>query len=299
MALATGAFAPALRAAIDGSGLTLDRIQHRLTQRGVKVSVATLSYWQSGRRRPDRPESLDVLHELECVLGVPPGSLSSQLGPPRPRRRKPRTTPLSIGALFSQERLGAMLAAVDTSSDDRLGWISTHDHCDIGPDRAVLSLHTHQVLCAEQDGPDRRVLVLDWEVPSAEAPTIDHLRNCELGRVVVDRKASLLVAELMFDRTLRRGETVVIEYRINQRRPHRPAKDDNCRRVFRLPVRDYLLEVQFAPGQLPAQCHQVYVPLGGVPARRELSVCSAGNVHAVALGIDAGQFGIEWNWPQT
>ena len=53
--LATGPFPDALRAAIKTSRLSLDRIQHRLGLRGITISVATLSYWQSGRRRPERP----------------------------------------------------------------------------------------------------------------------------------------------------------------------------------------------------------------------------------------------------
>ena len=47
-----GRFSHALRTAIQASGLTLNRIQYRLRERGFEVSSATLSYWQSGRRCP-------------------------------------------------------------------------------------------------------------------------------------------------------------------------------------------------------------------------------------------------------
>ncbi|MFD9740308.1 hypothetical protein ACFWW9_37980, partial [Umezawaea sp. NPDC059074] len=69
--LTTGPFPEALRAAIKASRLSLDRIQHRLGLRGVTISVATLSYWQSGGRRPLRPESRVARRHQECVLGVP------------------------------------------------------------------------------------------------------------------------------------------------------------------------------------------------------------------------------------
>jgi len=81
-------FPRALRAAITASGLPLDRIRHRLELRGVSISVPTLSHWQSGRRRPERPESLRALAELEQLLSLPPLALRSLLGPPRPRGRK-------------------------------------------------------------------------------------------------------------------------------------------------------------------------------------------------------------------
>ena len=53
-----GPFHVALRAAIAARGLPLQRVQHHLTRYGVKVGVTSLSYWQQGARRPQRPESL-------------------------------------------------------------------------------------------------------------------------------------------------------------------------------------------------------------------------------------------------
>ena len=47
-----------------------------LGEHGVRVSLATLSYWQSGRSRPERRESLIALQHLEDVLRVPRGSLA-------------------------------------------------------------------------------------------------------------------------------------------------------------------------------------------------------------------------------
>lgn len=94
--LSDGPFAVALRAAIRVRGLGLDRIRYRLRGRGTTVSLATLSHWQSGRCRPERPESLEALKSLEDILNVPDGSLSKLLGPPRVRTRfHPHPPPLN------------------------------------------------------------------------------------------------------------------------------------------------------------------------------------------------------------
>ncbi|RZQ63330.1 transcriptional regulator [Amycolatopsis suaedae] len=85
--LATGPFAAALRAAIRARGLGLERIRYRLRAQGVPVSLATLSYWQSGRCQPERPGSIAALRCLEQLLEVPPGSLVRLLGPPRRAHR--------------------------------------------------------------------------------------------------------------------------------------------------------------------------------------------------------------------
>ena len=75
-------FAGALRRAIVDSGLGLERLQARLLARGVRLSTATLSYWQSGRSEPGRRSSLAALAHLEEVLKVPPGSLAAHLAKP-------------------------------------------------------------------------------------------------------------------------------------------------------------------------------------------------------------------------
>ncbi|MGH3433491.1 MAG: hypothetical protein ACRDQB_11720 [Thermocrispum sp.] len=87
------AFSQELRAAIKASGLGLDRIQARLRGRGIPVSVTALSYWQSGKRQPERARSISAVHALEVILQRPAGSLVRLLQPPRPRgqaARRPR-----------------------------------------------------------------------------------------------------------------------------------------------------------------------------------------------------------------
>ena len=77
-ALRAGPFHTALRVAIQTSGLGLDRIRHRLAMRGITVSTTSLSYWQSGRSRPERAESLAAVTALEDLLELPAGSLRTR-----------------------------------------------------------------------------------------------------------------------------------------------------------------------------------------------------------------------------
>jgi transcriptional regulator with XRE-family HTH domain len=298
--LAGGPFPDALRAAIKGSGLSLDRIQHRLQLRGVTISVATLSYWQSGRRRPERPESLDALRHLEAVLRVPPNALTALLGPPRPRgRRRHNGRLLPLDVLWGSANLGNLLARVNTSCDGILARISQHDRCEVNAQRQLHTVRVSQVLRAEQDGADRWVLVYDWEVTTKDAPQIIGLRNCRLGRIAVDHEAHILVAELLFDRPLATGETLIMEYQVvNPPSDHGNTADSYFRRL-RLPVRDYVVEIQFDPANVPLRCQQFSSPAGDVrmARRRNLTLSPTGEVHAVALGVGPGLFGIEWDWP--
>ncbi|GDY28948.1 hypothetical protein [Gandjariella thermophila] len=297
--LVTGPFPDALRAAIRASRLSLDRIQHRLALRGVTISVATLSYWQSGRRRPERPESLEALRQLEAVLALPPMALSALLGPPRPRgRRSHASRLLPIDALWSRrEHLAGLLAKVDTSSDGQLGRISQQDRCEIGPDRGQRSLRVRQVLRAEDDGPDRWILVYDSEAPGC-LPELTGLRNCRLGRTTTDDDRRILVAELLFDQPLARGDTLIMEYELVNPGPPYPRGGDVYCRKFRLPAREYVVEVRFSPEALPARCQQFSTLIGEDERsrRRNLALDASGGVHAVALGFGPGVFGIGWEW---
>ncbi|MET9105661.1 hypothetical protein ABZX29_03620, partial [Streptomyces zhihengii] len=78
--LNTGPFHQALRAALSVRGLPLQRVQHHLAHRGIKVGVTSLCYWQQGARRPRRPESLRAVRALEEVLELPAQSLIRLLG---------------------------------------------------------------------------------------------------------------------------------------------------------------------------------------------------------------------------
>jgi transcriptional regulator with XRE-family HTH domain len=268
-------FQVALRAAITASGLPLDRIRHRLKLRDISVSVPTLSNWQSGRRRPERPESLRALAELERVLDLPPTALRSLLGPPRPRGRAAQTSgPRALAAAWG-DAAGHLLSTVDTRSDENLVRLSHHDTVRVLANLVCVS--TRQVLRARQSGVDRLVVV--WDNSFAR---IIPRRHCRLGRVT--SAAGLTVAELIFDRPLVRGETAIIEYGIES-----PEAGRVLRR-FHLPTRDFVLEAVFDPAAPPVHCVRI-------DTKEPLLPSPAGSVHIVGLNI-TGDIGISWETAQ-
>jgi len=289
------AFAPALRAAIAARGLGLGRIRERLARRGITISPATLSYWQTGRSRPERPASLRALTLLEEILEVPPGSLAALLGPPRPRGRPLATVPGFAAFWPARDPVDDAVREVDTHWDDRLTRLSQHDLVTVGADgddHGERSFRSKQVLRAECDGPDRWVVVLHLDEHGHPPPVIEAVRHCRLGRVVTRPDDGLLVAELLFDRPLARGETVITEHAIVNRPPYPLAT--NYERKFRRPVREYLLEVCFATA--PARCVR-YERGDGAP-ERVVPVRPAQSVHGLAHGFGPGCYGFRWEWPE-
>ena len=295
--LHTGPFEDALRAAIQARGLGLTRIHDRLRRLGVTVSLATLSYWQSGRSRPERRESLVALAHLERVLEVPAGSLSSLLGPPRPRGRwfgKPPVNPGIADWWEDRDAVDEAVHEVDTRWDDRLTRISQHDLERVGPNREELSFVSRQVLRAEEDGADRWVVILHLDEHDRQLPLVRPRKHCRLGRVVSKPEDGLLVTELLFDRPLARGETIITEHELINRAPYPLAT--NYERKFRLPVREFVLEVCFDPSAVPVRVTQ-HSRLEGEPERtRELPIDDSSSAHSIALNFGPGCYGFRWDW---
>jgi len=285
--LREGPFDAALRAAIRARGLSLDRLREHLRTRGVSVTTATLSYWQSGRSRPERRDSVRGLRQLEAVLEVPAGSLVALLGPPRARR----STPAEIGRFWPDgPRIDAAVSDVDIRWDERLTRLSQHDVVLVGPDREELEIRSRQVLRAEADGPDRWVVILHLDEHDRPLPELRSLRGCHAGRSVLKPEDGLLVVELLFGRPLLRGETVITEHALVNRAPHPVAT--NYERKFRLPVREYVLEIRFSPEAVPAVCRRF-----AEPGENADVVPESGAVHGVALNFGPGRYGFEWDWP--
>jgi len=291
------AFASALRSAIGASGLSLDRIQARLRARGATVSVTALSYWQSGKRQPERAGSLSAVRVLEEILDVPDGALLGLLPPPRPRGASKRDRAGEEPLTFAREILQPLLDRVGApdalDQQHQLKLIGLHDRCEIAADGGQASVTSRTVFQSNADGQDRWLLVYAQGDATA-APELRPVRNCQVGRAETDDRHGLLVAELLFGRALERGETHLIEYALVNSGPPYPRCRATHYREFRRPVREYLLEVRFDPAAAPSQCWQYANDAEEPPSRRQLRLDSGGGVHAMALDFGPGIFGIGW-----
>ncbi|RLK53853.1 XRE family transcriptional regulator [Actinokineospora cianjurensis] len=289
-------FADALRAAIADSETTLERVAQQLRARGTPVSLATLSYWQTGRSRPERPRSMAALGHLEELLGLAAGALRGLLEAPRPRGRSARRAPQPLAASApwaDTTEFRRLVAELDLSHDAALTRLSAHDRVEIGADRAKRVQRTRQVLRAERDGVDRLVVTGWAERKGGQPPSLTGTRNCSLGKVNVDLRGGQVAAELLFDRPLGRRETIIVEHESHLPTPRQTAYGHQ--RVSRMPVREYLLEVRFDPRALPRYCVQ-FAEVDGREQVRALTLDSAYTAHALALDLEPGRYGIRWAW---
>ncbi|MEV4092486.1 hypothetical protein [Streptosporangium saharense] len=301
VALREGPFHVALRAAVEARGLTLDRLRHRLEERGLRVGMTSLSYWQQGLRRPERPESLRAVRALEEILILPPRSLMGLLGPPRPRGRGQGggvSAPISYATILEPSRaLSALLHDLDGAADDRRLHIGgMYETLQIGPDRSVVRRETLQVVRA-QEPTDRHIIVYRGDLGcDVERVRIRALEDCRVGRVRRDGPTALVAAELLFDRRLRVGETQVIRYELAD---PSGVETTEYERGFRFPAGQYTLRVSFAASALPVGIRRFarHDHAAEEHDHGELTLNAHHAVHLVADSLRPGLIGIRWTWP--
>ncbi|MBK1786530.1 hypothetical protein [Prauserella cavernicola] len=277
------AFSAALRGAISTSGLGLDRIQARLQEHGITVSVTALSYWQSGKRQPERLSSISAVRALEQILALPSGALLGLLPPPRPR------------GTSSRRRADDTARPLTLDADTGIALVGLHDRCEVSPGGAQSTVTAKAVFMASADGQDRWLLAYRQDGPGTQAPAVSALRNCTIGRVEVDVEAGLTLAELIFATPIDTGETYLVEYELRYAHVPGPQFRSTHFREFWHPIPEYLLEVHFGAGEPPAQCWRYSRPRDAPDAETTaIKIDDANSVHAIALDFGPGVFGIGW-----
>jgi hypothetical protein len=241
-----------------------------------------------------------VLAELVEVLGVPQKSLSALIGPPRPRGRRlaPVTDNRGLAAL-SETPLADMataLSQVDMRWDEALTRLSTHCRLELDARGRERGMYSRLLLRAEVDGPDRWICGFQRDDPGPPAKLRVEPPH-RIGKVIENPQIGLVVAEILFDRPLNRGDIIILEYTHENRMP-RPYSTI-LETALHVPVREYLMEVRFDPLLLPESCYSfrtAELDADARPQERLLKPDAIGSVLAVALSAGPCRLGIRWDW---
>jgi hypothetical protein len=286
-------FAEALDEAIALRGVTLTHLHRRLADLATPVSLATLSYWRSGRSEPERRSSIDAVHTLEEVLGVDEGSLVDRLGPPR--RSAPPQPEVSVAELSGRdEAVRTALAKLGfTAHDEELSDYAVMlilDLDDRGAARRLRSINTWR---ARHDGAQRTATVLTMDGEADPPPVFTPAGGFRVGAQVFDPDNRLHVAELLLDRPLARGELAMGEEDIDF--GGTPLADDSLSFFATRRTQQIVLWVRFDLARLPAECETVDV-IDGVEITSPLSLGGGQTLFRSARGYGPGTIGIRWSW---
>ncbi|MDQ1659623.1 MAG: hypothetical protein QOD41_4706 [Cryptosporangiaceae bacterium] len=292
------AFHIALRAAIEARGLTLERLHVRLAQRGIQVSAASLSYWQHGRTRPERPDSLRALDVLEEVLGVATGSLRSLLGPrrpPGPRSLRGTVADRPEELMGVGEPLTRLLDQLPRSRNNDLDLVSQHECVTVDAHRRIAEVSSTALAAARRDGVDRYYTVYQGD-PGCDVRRmeVEAVRDCTVGRVLRDPAAGLLVGELLLGWELARGDTHLFGFRITDG----TAVSTIHSHGFRYRVSQFVLQVRFSAAAVPIRVDGFAQTTldGDLRPTGQLHLTPHHTAQLVCSDADPGGAGIAWTW---
>lgn len=292
--LPPASFAGVLSAAIQQRGLSLERIRARLEAAGVPVSIATLSYWQSGRSLPTRARSYHTLVELEKILHLDSGTLTIFTYTTVGRRRRAlfpweNVVPLSEMATEIVDGLG-----IDTRG--QLTRVTMQEVLQIRADRSEDFQLSSVLWRAERNGQHRWPLVVEQDAEDDPAvPTIEVLCGCAIGQVIEVPERHLVVAEMRAPRPLRRGEYLLAQYRTKFARTRRASRRLACSVID--PVRALSLVAQFDERALPAKVDYTFQKLADPEPVTVTPVdVATGEAQMTKIDTNPGIYSLEWEW---
>ena len=296
-ALDRGPFSLALRLAVRESGLSLERLQFKLRERGTPVSKTALSYWQHGHNQPERAESLRAITVIEEILGLDAGALAALLGPPRPRGRWLVQKPGALrpdeawarpdGLARALERMGSNLDAFH-----QFAHLGLHLQLSVDAERKLESITHHLVARADVDGIDRKIVAVRSDAGTAEPLDITSTRGCRLGRQRQDAATGFTTFELLLDRPLRVGELAVLHYKVRTDLP-----DTLHNQRVQQSMRDFSMQVSFAQSALPARvCRSYRSSVSDSGSVTDLSVGASHTAAFAVLDPAPGIHSLAWDW---
>lgn len=293
----TPRFADVLTAAIQGRGLSLERIRARLHSAGVPVSIATLSYWQSGRSLPTRSRSYHTLVELEKILNVEPGFLTQHTHTADGRTRRELFEWQSV--LPVRDLATQVIEDLGIDMQGQLTRVMQFDLVTIKGDRTEATQDCRVVWRAERQGLHRWPVVVEQDAdPESDrdaVATIEALFGCDVGEVVEVSERHLVVAEMIAARPLQRGELLSAEYRITYAPTTLPSF--RLSRSLSDPVRMLGLGARFAASAVPARVFagatasmdEAFVPDTPVPVARH-------EAQWLWTDVRPGVYALHWEW---
>lgn len=286
------AFAHALRDAIDTKRVSLAWLAERLRNSGNPVSKATLSYWRSGSRNPEGPQSLAAVEAIEDLLGLTSGALIRLIGPshrtgPYGSTRFPLSdAEMETAVIEVFEALGSV--RFDPSRD-----VTTHSVADVDEHGNLLRRTTRSVL--------QSVSGTISEVPYVEmtpgivtpAPTFIGVGGGDVVKTFSHASGEVHGAMFALERPISAAQTTILEWRL-ELPPDYPSLRETGHGVSRQ-ARELLLWTRFHPDALPDWIDEmVETPDGVTTEPAELG--GSTSIHQIRRRWGPGMLALKWGF---
>lgn len=288
-----GAFAAALRAAISERGVTLARLRSQLIDDGNPVSMATLSYWPSGDRQPEGPQSLSVVDGIEDRLGLHRGHLGGLL---RASARLGTVAPPRLP--FDEERVQReteeTLRELRAAPQDALRDLSTHVTVSVGAEGSVEKVIMRSLVQSTKGTISELPLIDVAPIETDAMSVISDVVGGHVDRAYQHPGRLLSGVVIALDEPIETGATTLFEF--TETFPVGYPPRQSAWHATSRPAREALIWVRFHPDALPSWCEE-YIETDDEYVSSMRSVRS-GSVHLARHGFGPGVIGIRWGYDE-
>lgn len=286
------AFAASFRDAINARGLTLARLHEQLRARGNSVSMATLSYWRSGARRPEGAQSMAALTEIEHLLHLEPGSLTELLGTTnRTGPLGPNLFPLDQREL--EEAVKDAFAALGAEYPDTSRELTTHSVTDVDAAGNVAYSITRSIVQSTV-GTVTSIPFLEMTPGiSTPAPLISAVAGGRISARYSHPNGEVHGVLFELEVPLTAPNTSMVEWSVEYP-PGYPPQRETGHAVARQ-TRELLVWTRFHPDALPDRIEE-RVETPQETTSTELSLEGRHSVHQVRRAFGPGLLGVSWSY---
>lgn len=285
-------FHAAFRDAINARRLSLARLHEMLRARGNGVSMATLSYWRSGRRRPEGVQSLTALTDIEVILDVPPGTLTGLIGSTN------RTGPVgpNLFPLDEQELEQAVIeafAAMGAEYPDTSRELTTHSITDVDEHGNVAHCATRSII---QSTVGTVVSIPFLQLTPGEptpAPIIEAVSGGRVAMRYSHPSGEVHGALFELDVPLTAPDTAVVEWSVDFPPGYPPQRDSG--HAVAMKCRELLVWTRFHVDAVPDFIEERIDTPAGV-STTELDLGGRTSVHQIRRAFGPGAVGIAWTY---
>lgn len=288
----SAAFAGALRDAINAKDVTLSWLQQRLKRRGNRVSMATLSYWRSGARRPEGVQSLAALADIEELLDLDEGALVRLL--PSTKRTGPLgPSQFPIDQEDIEQAVKDAYAALGAAYPDMSREVTTHSVTDVDADGNVSYSITRSVLQATSGTITATPFLELTPGTPTPAPTFKAVSGGTISGRYSHAGGEVHGVMFELDAPLTAPDTTIVEWAVEYP-PDYPATRETGHGVARQ-CRELLVWVRFHPDALPDWCEERVETSSGI-AITPVPVNRGGSVHLLHRSFGPGAVELLWGY---
>lgn len=287
----SAAFARAFRDAINARKVTLSWLQEMLKRRGNRVSMATLSYWRSGARRPEGAQSLAALADIEALLSLRVGSLTRLL------RSTKRTGPLGpsqfpIGQEEIENAVKEAYAALGTPYPDASREVTTHSVTDVDAAGNLAYSSTRSVLQATSGTVTATPFLEVTPGVRTTPPIFTAVSGGQLSGSYSHASGEVHGVLFELDAPLVAPDTTIVEWSVEYPADYPPTRETG-HGVSRQ-CRELLVWTRFHPDALPDWCEErVETPAGITVTPVALT---GGSVHQLHRAFGPGAVELRWGY---